>query len=132
MTETLEDYQTLSQTRQTRGYKRLQPQATPQTSQVHKESNTLSLHQVAPLWASVLARMPKTDKIRFKTRGMQLDISQMKMCVVGEAHGFQDKYDSCDDCYKTSLEFATLLRDSPYKRKAQLDQFVAHFNSKHL
>ena len=56
----------------------------------------------------------------------------MKMCVVGEAHGFQDKYDSCDDCYKTSLEFATLLRDSPYKRKAQLDAFVTHFNEKHL
>ena len=56
----------------------------------------------------------------------------MKMCVVGEAHGFQDSYDNCDDCYKTALEFATLLRDSPYKRKAQLDAFVTHFNQKHL
>jgi len=122
-------YRTLLSTRQTRGYIRSQVAETQQTQ--HKE-DSLSLHQVAPLWASVLARTSKTDKIRFKVRGKQLDISQMKMCVVGEAHQWDDSYENCDECYKTSLEFATLLRDSPYKRKSQLDEFVTHFNQKHL
>jgi len=97
-----------------------------------KAVTQLTLHQIAPRWASVLGRTPKTDKFRFKIRGKNLDLSQLKMCVVGEAHGFDESYDECIDCYQTSLEFSTLLRDSPYERKAQLDHFVTHFNSKHL
>jgi len=97
-----------------------------------KAVTQLTLHQIAPRWASILGRTPKTDKFRFKVRGTQLDLSQLKMCVVGEAHGFVEHYDDCIDCYQTSLEFASLMRDSPYERKGQLDKFVTHFNSKHL
>jgi len=96
----------------------------------HQVSRTL--HQIAPRWASVLARMPKTDKIRFKIRGATLDISRLKLCVVGEAHGFSDGYGTCPECYQASCEFASLLRDKPSQRKPQLDAFVEHFNSKHL
>lgn len=91
-----------------------------------------SLHQISPRWASVLARMPKTSQFRFKTRGKMIDLSKMKTCVVGEAHGFDEKYNGCQDCYETSLKFATLLRDTPYQRMAQIEGFVTHFNSKHL
>jgi len=99
----------------------------PRTHQV-----SLTLHQIAPRWASVLARTPKTDKIRFKVRGATLDISRLKLCVVGEAHGFSDGYGTCPECYQASCEFASLLRDKPSQRKPQLDAFVEHFNSKHL
>jgi len=98
------------------------------TVQVHRE---LSLHQISPRWASVLAREPKQDKIRFKVRGALIDISQMKTCVVGEAHNWDATYEGCADCYQSSLEFATILRDSPAVRKPQLDKFVAHWNKSH-
>jgi len=119
------DSQTLK-AEQTRGYIHSQLAEPQQTT--HPD---IPLSSIAPHWHSVLARQPKTDKIRFKVRGKTVDISQMTSCIVGEAHQWNDDYD-CDDCYKTSLEFATLLRDSPFKRKAQLDAFVTHFNSKHL
>ncbi len=76
--------------------------------------------------------MPKTSQFRFKVRNKSLDLSKMRLCVVGEAHGFDEKYNGCQDCYETSLKFATLLRDTPYQRIAQIDKFVTHFNSKHL
>ncbi len=56
----------------------------------------------------------------------------MNLCVVGEAHNWDEKYDFCEDCYRISLEMSALLRDPPHKRQAQLDAFVKHFNSKHL
>jgi len=93
---------------------------------------SLTLHQIAPRWASILARTPKTDQIRFKVRGATLDISRLKLCVVGEAHGFDDGYGTCPECYQASCEFASLLRDKPSQRKEPLDAFVEHFNSKHL
>jgi len=98
------------------------------TVQVHRE---LSLHQISPRWASVLGREPKIDKIRFKVRGGVIDISQMKTCVVGEAHDWDSSYGGCADCYQTSLEFARLLMDTPAQRKPQLDKFVAHWNKSH-
>jgi hypothetical protein len=102
---------------------------TQQTSKMHP----LTLFQIAPRWASVLASTPKTDKLRFRSRGKLLDISQMKKCIVGEAHEFRtDKYDDCSTCYKTSLDFASLLREVPSRRKAPLAKFVAHWNSKHV
>lgn len=98
------------------------------TVQVHRE---LSLHQISPLWASVLGREQECTKIRFKVRGGTIDISQMKTCVVGEAHGWDSNYEGCIDCYQTSLEFARLLMDTPAERKPQLDKFVAHWNRSH-
>jgi len=98
------------------------------TVQVHRE---LSLHQISPRWASVLGREPKVAKIHFKVRGMTIDISKMKTCVVGEAHNWNATYEGCADCYQTSLEFARILMDSPAVRKPQLDKFVAHWNKSH-
>jgi len=62
------------------------------TVQIHKQ---LSLHQISPRWASVLGREPKVAKIHFKVRGMTIDISQMKTCVVGEAHNWDATYEGC-------------------------------------
>jgi len=76
--------------------------------------------------------MPITSKIRFKTEKKYVDISLCHLCVVGESHDWNSVYDNCEKCYQTSLEFASLLRDPPGKRKVQLDEFVAHWNSKHL
>jgi len=91
-----------------------------------------SLHQIAPTWASVLGRMGTTSEIRFKVRNKFIDISLCHLCIVGEAHNWDSVYVGCIDCYRMSLEMASILRDPPYKRQAQLHEFVEHFNSKHL
>jgi len=106
----------------------LQPQEMQQThsTQVH-----FLLSQVAPLWTSVLAQLPKSDRIRFLVKGKTIDISRCNSCVVGEAHGFDKDYSGCDECYQASIEFATLLRMSPKARLEPLTRFVNHFNKKH-
>jgi len=125
----------LEQERRTYSTDSVRTQRQEQQHTIHgleEHGQTIPLYKIAPRWHSVLALVPKTSQIRFKVDNFYIDISKCDRCIVGEAHNWDSIYDNCDDCYRMSLEFASILRDNPVIRKPQLDKFVEHFNSKHL
>jgi len=126
--EQMQGHSQLEQPQTSHSGQTLQPQEMRQT---HSTQVRFLLSQVAPLWTSVLAQLSKSDRVCFLVKGKRLDISRCNACVVGEAHGFDKDYSGCDECYQSSIEFATLLRMAPKARLEPLTKFVNHFNKEH-
>jgi len=98
----------------------------------------LTIHEIAPIWSRLIPIIPKTEQQEFYKNGKQLDISEAKLCIVGEAHGFNRDYfesdskDFCRDCFAHSVEFGAILLDPPSKREPQVQAFVNHWNTCHI
>jgi hypothetical protein len=67
-------------------------------------TDQLEIKDICPQWSDALST-GKTDK--------RLSIGNERLCMVGEAHGFSDKYEStCPQCYTFCLEFAWCIHGS--------------------
>ena len=103
-----------------------------------KTKKNLSIEQISPQWARLLPLISRTDKQEFYTNGQQLDISDCKFCVVGEAYGFSDDYshnakgDFCYDCYACAINFGYSLMLNPSEREGLTNTFVDHWNASHV
>ena len=106
--------------------------------QSRQKLSTLTIHEISPMWASLLARLPETSEQRFYNKEQLLDITDCKFCVVGEAYGFKDDYreqgnkDFCWDCHSSSMNFANCLEFNGEVRKELVDEFVSHWNQTHI
>ncbi len=98
----------------------------------------LSIHEISPIWARILAMIPRTEQQEFYKSGQKLDISDCRFCVVGEAYGFKDPYahvdneDFCYDCYASSINFAHSLMLNPSEREGLVNTFTDHWNESHV
>jgi hypothetical protein len=112
-------------------------QALKTTKGKRQRRQKLSIQEISPEWAILLARLPQTEEHQYYIRGQKLDISDCKYCVVGEAYGFDDSYQDfnsgthCHACYYYSVDFGHALTDSPEIRELMIDDFVDHWNTKH-
>lgn len=97
----------------------------------------LTIHEISPMWSRIIPLVPKTEQQEFYQKGKVLDISDARLCIVGEAHGFNRDYfesytkDFCKECFAHSVEFGALLLDPPSKREAPIQAFVNHWNNNH-
>ncbi len=59
-----------------------------------------------------------------------LNMNNSVSCVLGEAHGFEEKhtYDDCEDCFDYSQDFNTY---DEKEFESNITPFVKHFKSKH-
>lgn len=102
-----------------------------------RERKISSFIDIAPRWSKYI-HQPKTQTMQFYDKTRNLDLSDFKCCVVGEAYGFSDKYtqrgtkDQCDSCYSQAINFANILMEGPKKRENMVNTFVNHWNLCHM
>ena len=93
----------------------------------------MSFEDICPRWSNIIHKLSRTTKTRFRKESKVIDIMSAKICVVGEAFGFDDTYwANCGRCRNYSTRFSDLLKFSPSKRRASIERFVNHFNKNHL
>ena len=124
-------------------------------SEQRKTELLQQLEQISPQWTAVLRK--KADHHTVKNPLPNLNIMNTCCCIVGEAHGFSDKYeltipenddeeddyieDQCQQCdsYCTRLIglahniYATNQKGEPKNEKSwsALEGFIEHFNGAH-
>jgi len=93
----------------------------------------ISFEELCPRWSKVIHKLSRTAKTRFIKESKVIDIMSAKICVVGEAFGFDDTYwADCGRCRAYSGRFASLLHKTPSERRRHIERFVSHFNKFHL
>ncbi len=100
-----------------------------------RERKISTFSDISPRWSKYI-HQPKTRRMGFYDKTKNLDLSDFKCCIVGEAHGFNDKYAEhgdkhCDDCYSQAVDFANFLMEGPKKRENMIDNFTNHWNLCH-
>ena len=94
-----------------------------------KESNkwrskvTPMLQLIAPRWYSEMQTEENPFAFVMLPSKEVLDIGDFRMCIVGEAHGFDDEYrNNCSRCYGYSSRLGR------HARKGNVDRFVYNVN----
>ena len=81
----------------------------------------LTFEEICPYWAKELRRGTASKGL----------LNNFTQCIVGEAHGFNSDYSYaslnsfCQECFDYSFDFGG-------KDLSQIDNFVAHWNEKHV
>ena len=97
------------------------------------QKNKLSFDEICPRWSKIIHRVLKTEKSRFRQDHKNLNISDCRKCIVGEAYGFDASYwATCGKCRDYSCGFTSILTENPSVRRTSIDRFVNHFNKAHL
>ena len=109
---------------------------------------TKTIDQIVPKWSKLFDLYTKegtSDKVKKYRNRHHLSIADSQRCVVGEAHGFDDKYGGCDTCHDFShlkpngddfitleTRFDTNFEPSNWREEIVVKEFVAHWNKEHL
>ena len=88
----------------------------------------LTFEELCPKFSRIIPRFKVTQQYVFG----DLDLSEPRCCVVGEAFGFDDSYwSNCQKCIDFSCKFRSILMIPPEKRQWLVNRFTAHFNRTH-
>ena len=98
-------------------------------SELIQVKKQLTLEDIAPNWARSISMGEYNRE----------ELNQPKYCVVGEAHGYADRY-GCAKCFNYSMTIffsayyngTKELREDLTKHKQILTEFVDHWNEHHV
>lgn len=87
------------------------------------------LAAIAPTWAQAIIEAPTPKSLPSLTSKGSISLSDAAHCVVGESHGWKNKYSaSCKRCDEFSFLLIT-YHTRVFQR--HLAAFVAHFEAAH-
>lgn len=103
---------------------------------IKPSKDLLTFEQLCPKWAKIVHSAPITEKNGFIVDHKRLNITECRNCIVGEANGFSEKYNSpvdfgCPTCSNHSIRFATILHKTPQVRSSWINSFMNHWNKSH-
>jgi hypothetical protein len=118
---------------------RLQQQQMIQELEEQSDELLERLSHISHLWSLVLIKDKETGNYFVDTIRLHgfhvLDLGSHTYCIVGEAHGFDDKYvGKCTRCERYSQNLYMFLGDDPGNNdifSRQLRNFVSHFETVH-